>query len=60
MDNKQIGDRIKNRRKDLKFTLQEIADMVGVASSTIQRYESGKISQLKLPVLRIYSKSYKC
>ncbi|MFR2526363.1 MAG: helix-turn-helix domain-containing protein [Clostridium paraputrificum] len=57
MDNKQIGDRIKNRRKDLKFTLQEIADMVGVASSTIQRYESGKISQLKLPVLESIAKA---
>ncbi|MDM8313285.1 helix-turn-helix transcriptional regulator [Clostridium cadaveris] len=57
MDNKQIGDRIKNRRKDLKFTLQEIADVVGVASSTIQRYESGRISQLKLPVLESIAKA---
>lgn len=57
MDNKQIGDRIKNRRKELKFTLQEIADRVGVASSTIQRYESGRISQLKLPVLESIAKA---
>lgn len=57
MDNKQIGYRIKNRRKELKFTLQEIADMVGVASSTIQRYESGRISQLKLPVLESIAKA---
>ena len=57
MNNKQIGYRIKNRRKELKFTLQEIADMVGVASSTIQRYESGRISQLKLPVLESIAKA---
>lgn len=57
MDNKQIGYRIKNRRKDLKFTLQEIADVVGVASSTIQRYESGRIAQLKLPVLESIAKA---
>ena len=56
MDNKQIGDRIKNRRKDLKFTLQEIADMVGVASSTIQRYESDISHQYYL-YFEIYSKS---
>lgn len=57
MDNIQIGNRIKNRRKELKFTLQEIADMVGVASSTIQRYESGSISQYKLPVLESIAKA---
>lgn len=57
MDNKQIGNRIKNRRKELKFTLQEIADVVGVASSTIQRYENGRISQLKLPVLESIAKA---
>lgn len=57
MDNKQIGNRIKSRRKDLKFTLQEVADKVGVASSTIQRYESGHISQYKLPVLESIAKA---
>lgn len=57
MDNKQIGNRIKNRRKDLKLTLQEVADMVGVASSTIQRYEKGSISQYKLPVLESIAKA---
>lgn len=57
MNNKEIGNRIKSRRKELKFTLQEIADKVGVASSTIQRYESGSISQLKLPVLESIAKA---
>lgn len=32
----QIGNRILTRRKELNFTLQQIADKVGVASSTIQ------------------------
>jgi len=57
MDNRQIGNRIKNRRKELKLTLQEVADKVGVASSTIQRYESGQISQYKLPVLESIAKA---
>lgn len=57
MDNKKIGNRIKNRRKELNLTLQQIADIVGVASSTIQRYESGNINQLKLPVLESIAKA---
>lgn len=56
MDNKQIGNRIKTRRKELGFTLKEIADKVGVASSTIQRYENGTISQYKLPILESIAK----
>lgn len=59
MTNKEIGERIKKRRKELGFTLQEIADKVGVASSTIQRYENGTISQYKLPILESIAKVIK-
>jgi transcriptional regulator with XRE-family HTH domain len=57
MDNKTIGNRIKSRRKDLNLTLKEVADIVGVASSTIQRYENGTITQYKLPVLESIAKA---
>ncbi|WP_061317520.1 helix-turn-helix domain-containing protein [Clostridium botulinum] len=57
LTNVEIGKRIKNRRKDLGFTLKEIGDKVGVASSTIQRYESGAITQYKLPVLESIAKA---
>lgn len=51
MDNVMIGKRIKHAR-DLKcVTLEDIATKVGVAKSTIQRYENGKIENLKIPVL---------
>jgi len=50
-DIKAIGDRIYTRRKELKLTLQEIADSIGVTKSTIQRYEAGKITTPKLPVI---------
>ena len=52
-----IGNRISSRRKELNFTLQETADMVGVASSTIQRYEKGLITKLKLPVIESIAKA---
>ncbi|WP_338630356.1 helix-turn-helix transcriptional regulator [Clostridium baratii] len=57
MNNKYVGKRIKSRRKDLNLTLKEVASLVGVASSTIQRYENGTISQLKLPVLEAIAKA---
>lgn len=49
--NKEIGNRIKQAREAKELTLQEVADIVGVAKSTIQRYESGSISKIKLPVI---------
>ena len=51
MIEKEIGARIKLRRKELDMTLQDIADRVHVARSTIQRYEAGTIGQMKMPVL---------
>lgn len=51
LSNKEIGARIKNCRVGLGLTLQQIATTVGVAPSTIQRYENGTISQYKLPVI---------
>ena len=51
MDNKAIGLRIEQRRKQLGFTLEFIADEIGVAKSTIMRYERGTIEKIKLPVI---------
>ena len=46
-----IGARMEQRRKQLGYTLAEIAEQVSVAFSTIQRYEKGKIENIKMPVL---------
>lgn len=51
MDTLKIGHRIKYARDLRGMTLDDIADSVGVAKSTIQRYENGKIEKPKLPVL---------
>lgn len=50
--NQEIGFRIKERRNELGLTLQEIADIIGVDRSTIQRYEQGLIKTIKLPVIQ--------
>lgn len=51
MINIEIGNRIKHARSLRDVTLDEIAKEVGVAKSTVQRYESGKINNIKLPVV---------
>lgn len=51
MDNREIGDRIKHRRQELRLTQGDIAAAIGVAVSTVQRYEAGTIDKPKLPVL---------
>lgn len=51
MTNIEIGNRIKHARTIRNITLEDIAKKVGVAKSTIQRYENGKIENIKLPVI---------
>lgn len=51
MGNEVLGERIEQRRKELGLTLDDIAQEIGVAKSTIQRYEKGTIGKIKLPVI---------
>ena len=53
--NYEIGQRIKARRQELDLTLDDVARQIGLAKSTIQRYENGKIEKLKLPVIEAIS-----
>ena len=46
-----IGTRLKQRRDETGKTLQQIADAVGVAKSTVQRYENDAIGTPKAPVV---------
>lgn len=51
MDNISIGKRIERARELSGLTMDELASRIGVAKSTIQRYEKGKIATIKLPVI---------
>lgn len=57
MDNKEIGKRIKKARDLRNMTLDAVADDIGVAKSTVQRYEAGKIDKIKMPVLSAIANS---
>lgn len=59
MDTKKIGERIKYARSLRNYTLEDIASDIGVAKSTIQRYENALISTPKLPVLQAIANSLK-
>lgn len=51
IDNKQIGLRIAQARRDKNMTGKELALRVGVAASTILRYEKGQITKIKIPII---------
>lgn len=59
MGNKRIGERIEQRRKSLGLTLDYVASEVGLAKSTIQRYEKGTIERIKIPVIEAIARVLK-
>lgn len=48
----QIGDVIKRLRIENEYTQNELAIMLGLQLSTLQKYESGTIVNIKLETLR--------
>ncbi len=47
----RIGERIKNRRKELGMGVEELAQKLGKAKATVYRYENGDIENLPLDIL---------
>ena len=54
-----IGNRIKQRRKELKMSADELAAHLGKDRSTIYRYEKGEIENLPLDILEPIAKALK-
>lgn len=52
-----IGERIKERRKALKMSVDELARRLGKNRATIYRYENGEIENLPLDVLEPIAKA---
>lgn len=59
MGNVIIGTRIEQRRKSLGLTLDDVAQEIGLAKSTVQRYEKGTIETIKLPIIEAIAKILK-
>lgn len=47
----EIGERIKNRRKQLGISAEQLAEAIGVSPATIYRYESGNIENMGIDKL---------
>lgn len=52
--------KVKSRRESLELTLKEIADIVGVSTPTISRYESGNIKNVRRDKIVQLSKALQC
>jgi transcriptional regulator with XRE-family HTH domain len=51
VENMNVGQRIKQRRKELKVSADELGAALGKDRSTIYRYEKGDIEKLPLDIL---------
>lgn len=55
---KEQGDRLKALRLKKRLTLLDVAEALGVSSSTISRYESGYIETMKTPTIKKLAELY--
>jgi repressor LexA len=54
-----LGKKIKNRRLELGLTLEEIGEMVGVGKSTVMKWETGYIENMKRDKIALLAKALK-
>lgn len=52
-----IGDKLRQRRKEVGLSLKEVADKVGVAEATVSRWERGDIANMKRNFIVQYAKA---
>ncbi len=51
-----IGNLIKNRRLELGLTLEEVGDAVGVGKSTVRKWETGHIQNMRRDRIALLAK----
>lgn len=49
---KTVGQRMSSRRKELKLSVEELAQRLGKSRATVYRYENGDIENLPLDLLK--------
>lgn len=56
-DTVKIGSRIRSRREEIGMTQEELGSRLSLNKSTIQRYESGEVQKIKLPILHALARA---
>ena len=56
----EVYERIKNRRKELGLSADNVADALGISRATIYRYESADIEKLPTTIIEPLSKILRC
>lgn len=56
MEEKKVGELIKTRREELNITQKKLAGLLGVTHSTVSRWESGYIKEIKRAQIYLLSK----
>ena len=56
----EIYEKIKNRRKELGLSADDVADSLGVSRATVYRYESAEIEKVPITALVPLAKVLKC
>ena len=51
------SDRIRERRKALGYTAEELGDMIGRTRATIYKYENGALKKMDIEVLKLMAKA---
>lgn len=52
-----IGERIKQRRKEIGLSAEQVAEKLGVAPATVYRYESNDIANMRIDKLEPIAKA---
>ena len=52
-----MAQRIKELRKEKKLTLEQVADVVGVGKSTVRKWETGMIANMKRDKIALLAKA---
>lgn len=55
----KIGDRIRKRRKELKLSVDQLAEMLGKNRATVYRYESSEIENMPIDIIQPLAKALK-
>lgn len=55
LDYKAIGERIKQRRKQLGMTQKQLAELVNLSEGSVSRYEHGKVEEATMSKLKEFA-----